>query len=52
MRIFCDSFTGSTKDIQVLTSAEPYVTQAHEVNFGINMDEPDILECTATTLEV
>ncbi|CAG9823597.1 unnamed protein product [Phaedon cochleariae] len=42
-----------TKDDQILTSSEPYVTQAHEVNFGIPLPEPENPECTATiTLEV
>ncbi|KAJ8951884.1 hypothetical protein NQ318_019861 [Aromia moschata] len=41
-----------TKDSQILTSSEPYVTQAHEVHLGITSPDPDLPDCQATTLEV
>ncbi|KAJ8940062.1 hypothetical protein NQ314_010896 [Rhamnusium bicolor] len=48
----CSNPLRVTKDSQILTSSEPYVTQAHEVNLGISTVDPDLPECIATTLEV
>ncbi|CAH1113754.1 unnamed protein product [Psylliodes chrysocephalus] len=41
-----------TKDANILTSLDAYITQAHEVNLGIPTIELDITECLATSLEV
>nr|CAH7727417.1 unnamed protein product [Callosobruchus chinensis] len=38
----------STKEVQMLETTEPYITQAHEVNFGIALPDPDISDSPST----